>query len=196
MNKLTKDKILNTILKSDICLNEISKLLKVSKKDIEDAVSGKNKDSFSIDNNLDQKLETKIFIDGGSRGNPGESGIGIVIENIKAKKGYYFYTGIGTNNEAEYKALIKALGIAKEHNFNEVNVFSDSELICNQINGIYKVKSETLLQLNLEVKKMIADFKNFNISHVLREYNKDADKMANLAMDTKKNGMVELTAAG
>jgi ribonuclease HI len=140
--------------------------------------------------------DVQVFIDGGSRGNPGSSGIGIVFSEKNKKTGFYFYNGVSTNNEAEYKALIKALEISKEKNIYNLSVYSDSELICNQMNGIYKIKNERLQDLSVKVKEILPFFKNFSISYIPREKNKDADKMANLAMDLIKDGVVELTAAG
>ncbi len=137
----------------------------------------------------------KLFVDGGARGNPGESGIGVVIESKGYKNGFYFYTGISTNNEAEYNALIKALKIAVSKGLKKVIVYSDSELICNQINGSYKVKSDTLKVLYKQAKNLIDKFNNFSINHIPRTKNKEADKLANIAMDSKKNGEIEFTVA-
>lgn len=136
-----------------------------------------------------------INIDGGSRGNPGESGIGIVITINKEKKGYYFYTGILTNNEAEYKALIKALELAKEKGLQKIEINSDSELIVNQIKGSYNIKKENLIPLFNNAKNLINNFKEFKINYIKREKNKEADYLANLAMNSKKDGEIELTVA-
>jgi ribonuclease HI len=128
------------------------------------------------------------YIDGGARGNPGESGIGVVeiIEN--KKKGYFYYTNVSTNNEAEYKALIKALELSVKKNIDTVKVFSDSELICKQIKGLYKIKSETLAGFYNKSLKLISSIKDFQINHIPRTENKEADKLANMAMDLKKDG--------
>lgn len=136
---------------------------------------------------------TVINIDGGARGNPGESGIGIFIEYNNIKKGYYFYTGFLTNNEAEYKALIKSLEIAKDKGLTKVKINSDSELIVNQINGDYKVKKNNLIELYNKAKKLIKEFTEFKINYIEREKNKKADYLANLAMDLKKDGEIEFT---
>jgi len=182
IKKLTKNDILNAIVDSEICLKELEAILIVPIDEIKQTIN-------------DYSLSTNIYIDGGARGNPGESGIGIVIDKNNKKTGYYFYTGHSTNNEAEYKALIEALNIAKKLSFENVNIFSDSELVCNQINGIYKVKSESLLTLNIMAKQLIDNFKTFKICHIPREQNSLADKMVNLAIDQKKDGLVELTTA-
>ena len=136
-----------------------------------------------------------LFIDGGSRGNPGESGIGIVIQSKSQKKGFYFYTGVSTNNEAEYKALIRALKISITNGLKNLKVYSDSELLCNQINGTYKVKSDTLKNFYKEVTNLIKKVNTFSINYIPRAKNKEADKLANVAMNLKKNGEVELTVA-
>lgn len=149
----------------------------------------------SIQNRKSSNNETVIFIDGGSRGNPGESGIGIVIENDNRRKGYYFYTGIMTNNQAEYTGLLKALEISTKNEYKNIKIYSDSQLLCHQINGIYKVSNSQLRNLHLEATNMIRAFENFSIEHIRREKNRDADRLANLAMDKKKNNEVELTVA-
>jgi len=188
--------IFDTILKSNVCLVELSRSLNVSVLDLEvflkqktGCIENSEPDIFSKEK-TDNKV--KIFIDGGSRGNPGESGSGVVIVD-NCKKGYYFYNGITTNNEAEYIGLIKALSLSKELGFSKLEIFSDSELMCKQINGHYKVNSDKLLKFYSKAKDMIVDFNSVLLKHIPREQNKDADKMANLAMDLKKDGKVELT---
>ncbi len=176
-----KDRILTLIATDEQLLNTISSKLSLKKEDILSEINGSS--------------TPVMYIDGGSRGNPGESGSGIVIENNKTKTGYYFYEGIGTNNEAEYRALIRGLKLIIDEGHKSVTVFSDSELICKQVNGIYKVKHPEMIKCHAEVTELIRQLKSFSISHVLREKNRDADKMANTAMDTKKNGRVELTVA-
>ena len=136
-----------------------------------------------------------INTDGGARGNPGESGIGIVFQNNSMKKGFYFYTGVSTNNEAEYSALLKSLELAKKNNHLKIEVYSDSELVCHQVNGKYKVKSENLKKIYTKCLNLIKDFTYFSISHTPRINNKEADKLANMAMDLKKNGEIDLTVA-
>jgi ribonuclease HI len=137
---------------------------------------------------MDKNKSSIYYIDGGARGNPGESGIGVVEIIGDMKKCYYGYTGISTNNEAEYSALIKALELAVVKDITCVKVFSDSELICKQISGSYKVKSETLSEFYNKALKLISLIKNFSIIHIPRTENKEADKLANLAMDLKKDG--------
>lgn len=133
----------------------------------------------------------KVFIntDGGSRGNPGLAAIGIVIrdekENLLEEFGEKI--GIATNNVAEYKAIIKALSIAKKYTKNEVNISSDSEVVVRQIIGEYKVKKNHLLELFYEVKKKEKDFAKVTFEHVFREdpNQSKADALVNEALDER-----------
>ena len=128
-----------------------------------------------------------IFADGGSRGNPGPSGSGAVIkandENGEILANLSKYVGITTNNVAEYTGLLIGLTRAVEMGVVEVEVRMDSELIVKQMKGIYRVKNEKLIPLFQEAIKLSRQFKRFNIEHVRREYNKEADRLANEAMD-------------
>jgi len=180
-------KILDLIYTDKECFEIISRKIK-EKFDIKEEELKR----FLQNNSNDLSI---INIDGGARGNPGESGIGIVINQNGIKKGYYFYTGFLTNNEAEYNSLIKALQIAKEKGFKKIEINSDSELIVNQINGNYRVKKDNLIELYNNVKKEIMNFNYFKINYVNREKNRDADYLANLAMDLKKDGEIEFTVA-
>jgi ribonuclease HI len=124
-------------------------------------------------------------IDGGSRGNPGPASYGVVIRDAKGeivaklKK----YIGRTTNNVAEYYGLIAALDYAQSHSIRALQIESDSELLVKQMRGQYKVKSEDLRPLFERAKKMSATLEHFAINHVYREQNKDADALANEAMD-------------
>ena len=127
-----------------------------------------------------------MYIDGGSRGNPGPSGIGIVIlNNNKSIKELYYYIGRTTNNIAEYSALIVGLYYIEKHNLHPIDIFSDSLLLVNQINNIYKIKNIKLLKYYNEIMK----YKDlFNIYHISRDKNKKADELANLGMDLYLKG--------
>lgn len=124
-------------------------------------------------------------IDGGARGNPGPAGYGVVIEDEVGRPVAELsdYLGRQTNNYAEYSALLAALSYAIRHGFKALKVVSDSELMVKQINGQYKVSSPTLKQLYEQAMKKIDQLDCFEIRHVLREKNRDADRLANLAMD-------------
>lgn len=127
----------------------------------------------------------KIFSDGGARGNPGPAGIGAVIynEDNKILAQISEYLGVTTNNQAEYRALIAALKKAKELGAQKVECYLDSELVVKQLNREYKVKNKDLAPLFLEIHNLSLAFSNITFSHVRREYNKEADKLANEAMD-------------
>ena len=130
--------------------------------------------------------ELTLFIDGASRGNPGHAGIGIRIEaDGKLLKEYCEYIGCTTNNVAEYRALIKGLEMAADSEANRVTVFSDSELVVRQMNGTYKVKSGGLLPLYQTAQMQSRTFDGFQIKHVRREQNKEADRLANQGIATK-----------
>lgn len=124
-------------------------------------------------------------IDGGSRGNPGPAAYGVVIRNprgeivARLKK----YIGRTTNNVAEYYGLIAALDYAQSNNVRALHIESDSELLVKQMLGRYKVKSADLQPLFERAKKMSQSLASFRINHVYREQNREADALANEAMD-------------
>jgi ribonuclease HI len=126
-----------------------------------------------------------IYTDGASRGNPGEAGAGIIIINKDGKviKKIKKYLGNTTNNVAEYLALIIALKEALKLKGDAVHLFSDSELIVRQIKGIYKVRDRKMRVLFNEVKKLLSKFILYDIICIDRRKNKEADKLANLAID-------------
>src|SRR5580692_11378603 len=114
------------------------------------------------------KLE--IFTDGGCSGNPGPAAIGVVInEGGNTIREIARFIGQGTNNIAEYTALIVALQEALILKADEVLVFTDSELMCKQVAGSYAVKHENIKPLFDQVKHLIAGFRSFQIAHVPRE---------------------------
>ncbi len=123
--------------------------------------------------------------DGGARGNPGPAGYGVVIHDPKGNKvaALSHYLGKQTNNFAEYQALIAALEYAIEHGPRAIKVISDSELLVRQIKGIYKVKEPTLRDLHGRAQQLISRLEWFDIGHVLRGHNREADQLANEAMD-------------
>jgi ribonuclease HI len=123
--------------------------------------------------------------DGGARGNPGPAGYGVVIQDQSGEKVAHLseYLGHQTNNFAEYQGLIAALEYALQHGPKALKLISDSELLVRQIKGIYKVKNATLQDLHGRAKELIAQLEWFSIGHALREQNRDADRLANEAMD-------------
>ena len=123
-------------------------------------------------------------IDGGSRGNPGPAGYGVRIEQadgtileLKA------FLGSCTNNVAEYSGLLAALRWAAEHGVSELRIRSDSELLVKQMRGEYRVKNPGLLPLYDEARALMRTIGRVTVEHVRREFNKDADRLANEAMD-------------
>lgn len=128
-----------------------------------------------------------IHTDGACSGNPGPAGIGVVIKDGDViVKEVSRSIGIATNNIAEYTALVVALQEAMLLQAEEVDVKTDSELMYKQIIGEYKVKHENMLPLFEQVKSLIANFKKFNIAHVRREFNKEADKLSTQAIKDSK----------
>ena len=123
--------------------------------------------------------------DGGSRGNPGPSGFGAVIEDphgrIVARLSDFL--GVQTNNYAEYSGLLAVLAWALEHNAKRLRVVSDSELMVKQMKGQYKVASPVLRPLWEEAKRRASRLDRFEMRHTLRGGNKEADRLANEAMD-------------
>jgi len=125
------------------------------------------------------------YCDGGSRGNPGPSGFGVHIEDESGRSVAELseFLGKQTNNYAEYSGLLAALQFALEKGHSRLRVVSDSELMVKQIKGQYKVNSPDLRPLYEEAKRRIARLQQFQIQHVLRGKNQQADRLANLAMD-------------
>lgn len=123
--------------------------------------------------------------DGGARGNPGPAGYGVVIQDRAGRKvaALSQYLGHQTNNVAEYQGLIAALEYAIKHGHKALKVVSDSELLVRQIKGFYKVKNATLKELHGRAMQLIAQLDWFSIDHALREHNREADELANQAMD-------------
>jgi probable phosphoglycerate mutase len=123
--------------------------------------------------------------DGGSRGNPGPSGYGAVVEDPKGRivAELSEFLGIQTNNYAEYSGLLAVLRWAIENGAKRLRVVSDSELMVKQMQGKYAVKSPVLLPLYEEAKKMARRVEGFEMRHTLRGGNKEADRLANEAMD-------------
>jgi probable phosphoglycerate mutase len=123
--------------------------------------------------------------DGGARGNPGPAGFGAVIQDEHGVKIAELseFLGVRTNNYAEYSGLLAVLAYALEQGHKKLRVVSDSELMVKQIQGKYKVNSPDLKPLWQEARARIAKLDKFEISHALRHKNKDADRLANQAMD-------------
>ena len=126
-----------------------------------------------------------LYIDGASRGNPGPAGIGVLILDAAGKKikELYKYIGHTTNNIAEYNALIYALDEALMLKADEVIVNVDSELVAKQLNGEYRVKDDNIRLFFEKALHILKSFKNFEVNHIDRSKNKEADKLANKAIN-------------
>lgn len=134
---------------------------------------------MSTDNSLNV-----VYADGGSRGNPGPAGIGAVLQqNGQTTSEVSEFIGVATNNVAEYTALIRILERSLELGVEHIEARMDSELVVRQMKGEYRVKNEGLKPLFMEAQRLSRRFKSFKIVHVRREANKDADRLANQAMD-------------
>jgi len=135
-----------------------------------------------------------IFIDGASRGNPGPSGIGIIFldggKNVVKK--LCKFIGSTTNNVAEYTALIYALQEALIDRYEDVKIFSDSELMAKQVKGEYRVKNENLKPYYEQFLHLSRGFKNIEVSYISRKENTLADKFANKAIDSRTNSSLKI----
>ena len=132
-------------------------------------------------------MKAKIYTDGGARGNPGPGGIGVVIKCNDKILEFSKFIGNSTNNQAEYKAVILALEEAKKLKIQEIDFYSDSELIVNQLNRKYKIKNKDLSFLFIQVWNLSLNFKKITFTHIPREQNKEADKLVNQALDNLKS---------
>jgi GxxExxY protein len=126
-----------------------------------------------------------LYIDGGSRGNPGPAAYAVVVKGAAGNPVTAFskFLGRATNNVAEYEGLLAALDYALHHRHMKPKVFSDSELLVRQLQGRYKVKSPELKVLYEKARHLIARLEAFSIEHVRREQNREADRLVNQALD-------------
>ena len=155
---------------------------------------------------MDKKIIA--YCDGGARGNPGPAAIGIAADlrgftpldklsngasaDSRGIKEYSEYIGRGTNNEAEYQAILFALKKIKHLIGNEkakkstIEIKSDSDLVVNQLNGENKIKEKNLQQLFITIWNLKQDFKKVNFNYISREENKEADRLVNRELDSQK----------
>ena len=142
----------------------------------------------------------RMCIDGASRGNPGHASCGIVLYHNGTeykREGFFLHTM--TNNQAEYMGLVVGVLLVRQviKSGDTLSIVSDSQLLVRQMQGIYKVKNGELIRLHTFASRLLSDI-SYTIEHVLREYNKEADKAANQAFETKKKipaAFVELMKA-
>jgi formyltetrahydrofolate-dependent phosphoribosylglycinamide formyltransferase len=133
--------------------------------------------------------EIVIYVDGGSRGNPGPAAAGFILTDPAGAKlcAKALFLGRTTNNVAEYTAVCKALEAAKQIGAKRLAIFSDSELLVKQINGEYKVKSEQIRPLFRQTVNLLDGFENWKVQHITRDKNKEADKLVNRALNLEKD---------
>ncbi len=127
-----------------------------------------------------------VNVDGGSRGNPGPAGIGVVVRSddgeIIDEAGETI--GTATNNVAEYRAVLLGIEHARALGADSIELVGDSELIVRQINGRYKVKDAALRELHAQVHAALSSFSSWSIRHVRRDENVEADRLVNVALDS------------
>ena len=183
-NKFEWDKL------SDIQLNELNLLTKVVLDDELKELSTEettqaNENTVASDTAYSRSREVVVYTDGGSRGNPGPSASGFVIYSIDGELLFEGgkYLGITTNNQAEYQAVRLGLEKALEMNAQVVSFRLDSQLVANQLTGVYQIKNRDLWPIHTSILDLIKKFKKVTFTHVRREFNKDADAMVNKILD-------------
>ncbi len=134
----------------------------------------------------DPGVRLTVHFDGGSRGNPGPASVGVVVSSADdgtplIERG--FFLGRTTNNVAEYQGLLRGVQLAKSLSPAHVAFISDSELVVNQVNGRWKLKTQHIRELCLEARAALATLPQWELTHVRREHNVRADELANMAMD-------------
>jgi ribonuclease HI len=134
--------------------------------------------------------ELHVHTDGAARGNPGPAAIGVVIGTPDGRGVARFglYIGETTNNYAEYTALVHALRLLSSFNLARLRVFSDSDLMVQQLKGNYRVKEPHLKSLYAQVTSMLGRYRDWHVDHVPREENREADELANQALDDYERG--------
>lgn len=130
------------------------------------------------------------YTDGASRGNPGLAGAGIyMIAPDGTEHRLFRFLGTKTNNQAEYEAMIIALEALIEHKAQTATIRADSELMVKQMNGIYRVKNDNVIPLFKRATELRKNFTSLTFEHVRREFNKNADQLANVAIDESADGL-------
>ena len=127
----------------------------------------------------------RLHADGASRGNPGPAGAAAVLfgENGETLFEWKTFLGTGTNNEAEYQGLILGLTKSLEEGYRNLSIFLDSELVVRQLSGRYRVKNERLKKLYDQAAALLGRLESWTVAHVGREKNREADRLANEAID-------------
>ncbi|MBX7245637.1 MAG: ribonuclease HI family protein [Candidatus Sumerlaeaceae bacterium] len=137
-------------------------------------------ENFEDDASRDQVRVAKVYVDGASKGNPGDAGIGVALMTMDGKKIGQISRAIGkaTNNIAEYTALIEAMKLAQRMGVKTLNVLGDSELMVRQMTGVYKIKNPEILAKAKEAQQLRKGFEKFSISYIAREHNALADALS------------------
>lgn len=130
-------------------------------------------------------MKATAWIDGASRGNPGEAGFGVLVETDDGTTEICCFLGRTTNNVAEYAGLIAALSWAREHGVDDLTIYSDSQLLVNQLSGAYRVKAAHLIPIFLRAQQLRREVGTVRARHVGREQNSHADGLANRAIDER-----------
>jgi ribonuclease HI len=133
-------------------------------------------------------MRFRAHIDGAARGNPGPAGAGVSIEAEEDRPAEELFESLGetTNNVAEYRALLLALRRAEERKADTVEILSDSLLLVQQVNGIFKVRAPHLIPIVSDAIRRAKSFRRFSIRHIPRERNRKADRLANLGADASE----------
>ena len=136
-------------------------------------------------------MRFRASIDGAARGNPGPAGAGAYVQEEDGRPAEELFEALGetTNNVAEYRALLLALKRAEAIGAQSVEILSDSLLLVQQVNGIFKIKAPHLIPLLSEAVRRAKSFRRFSIRHVRREQNKLADRLANLGADASEEAL-------
>jgi ribonuclease HI len=131
-------------------------------------------------------LKVVVNVDGGSRGNPGQAAIGVVVSDADGTvlDEVAERIGVATNNVAEWRAVLKGIERAQALGAREVELINDSELVARQLTGAYKVKHESMKPLHAEALAALSGFDRWRIRNVRREHNVRADELVNAALDT------------
>lgn len=137
------------------------------------------------DTAAERPVQAEAWVDGASRGNPGEAGFGLLFRTGDQSVEICGFLGHATNNVAEYAGLVAALSLANKEQLDQLTVYSDSQLLVRQIQGRYKVKAPHLVPFFLKALKLRQQIPKFSIRHVPREENREADLLANLAIDQR-----------
>jgi len=143
-------------------------------------------------------MKLKLYVDGASRGNPGPAALGVAVVDGRGRvvAEVAEYLGKATNNVAEYRALLRALDEARARGADELEIFADSDLLVQQVNGTYRVKSPHLIPLHEEATAALREFRRWRITHIPRQGNAAADALANKAIDAQAGKTTRAPARG